>query len=367
MTMQWLPLIFLCVVSYLTTSLLVPLAHKINLLDVPDQRKDHAGRIPLIGGIAIYISVVLSSAIFFDLTIQLMGLLAISGVVTLVGLLDDKFRLPAKFRLWVQLLAGIALATGAKLYLTSFGNLFGMGLIELGFIGIPITAIAVAGITNAYNMTDGIDGLAASLSLVAILGLLAVVHTTASEAEVHILLFYGLSLCVFLVFNLQLFTRSREKIFLGDAGSMFMGFSIAGFMIYFSQGENAAIKPVTALWLVAIPLFDIVSAMIRRILKGKSPLVADKTHFHHILIKSGLTRRQALIALIIYSTVCAAIGITLNKMPESISLTLFIILFSTHLYAFRHAYRASKRIKRIVVVAKGLARKLAFWVSLKVS
>ncbi len=359
MITQWLPITFLCVVSYLTTSLLVPVAHKINLLDIPDQRKDHAGHIPLIGGISIYISVVLSCAIFCDLNIQLMGLLAISGTITLVGLLDDKFKLPAKFRLWVQLLAGIALATGASLSLTSLGNLLGIGAIELGIFTIPVTAIAIAGITNAYNMTDGIDGLAGSLSLIAILGVLALVYPSASRSEIHTLMFYALSLCIFLTFNLQLFSPSHQKVFLGDAGSMFMGFSVAGFMIYFSQGEHALIKPVTAVWLVAVPLIDMISTMIRRTLKKKSPFVADKTHLHHILVKGGLTRRQALITLVTYGAVCAAIGITLDSGPEAISLTLFLVLFSSHLYTFRHAYKATKQIKRLAVIIKGAARKLS--------
>ncbi|WIO75377.1 MraY family glycosyltransferase [Porticoccaceae bacterium LTM1] len=361
MLMQWLPVTFICVVSYLTTSLLVPLAHKVRLLDIPQGRKDHAGNIPLVGGISIYISVILSSAIFCDLNTQLMGLMSLGGLITLVGTLDDKYDLPAKFRLWIQILAGIALASGIGISLSSLGNLFGLGNIGLGIATIPVTAIAIAGITNAYNMTDGIDGLAGSMSLIAILGLLVLTYPTASDSEINLLSFMAASLAVFLLFNLQIIPSTHEKIFLGDAGSMFMGFTIAGLMIYFSQGENAAFTPATALWLVAVPLIDMISTMVRRILKKQSPFVADKTHLHHILVKGGLSRRQALVSLIIYGGTCASIGGALSSAPSYFSAALFIVLFLCHLYAFRHAYKASKQIKRLIVITRGLSNKLLNW------
>ncbi|MDM3872371.1 undecaprenyl/decaprenyl-phosphate alpha-N-acetylglucosaminyl 1-phosphate transferase [Porticoccus sp. W117] len=359
MSAHWIPIAFLCVTSFISTALLVPVAHKVKLLDIPHGRKDHAGNIPLVGGLGIYISVILGCTIFCELNRQLMGLLALGGLITVTGLIDDKFDISAKFRLMIQILASLGLATGAGLSLQSVGDIIGIGSIQLGLLAIPVTVLAVAGITNAYNMTDGIDGLAGSMSLIAILGLLITVYPRASESEINLLCFFAVSISVFLIFNLKCSRKSSKKIFMGDAGSMFLGFVIAGLMIYFTQKGNTQIKPITALWLIAVPLIDMVSTMIRRVLKKQSPLNADKTHLHHILIKGGLSSRQSLITIIIYSCLCAIIGISLSNVPQYISTGVFGLVFFIHLYILRHAYKASKKVKYLLlIIGKARRRKI---------
>ena len=180
MSAHWIPVAFACLASYLTTALLVPVAHKIKLLDAPRGRKDHAGHIPLVGGIGMYVSVTLSSTIFCELNSQLMGLMALSGLIMITGLFDDRYDIPAHPRLVIQLLASLGLATGVGLSIQSVGNIIGVGSISLGLFAIPVTILAMSGITNAYNMSDGIDGLAGSLALVALLGLLYAVYPSAS-------------------------------------------------------------------------------------------------------------------------------------------------------------------------------------------
>jgi UDP-GlcNAc:undecaprenyl-phosphate/decaprenyl-phosphate GlcNAc-1-phosphate transferase len=154
--------------------------------------------------------------------------------------------------------------------LRDLGNLVGFGNISLGIFAIPFTAITITGLCNAYNMVDGIDGLAGSMTLVSLVALLYLALGRAPDNEVALLAYLATSVAVFLVFNLTIRPFAHSKIFMGDAGSTFLGCAVAIAMIYFSQTHENVDRPATALWLVALPLMDMTSTMVRRISKGKS-------------------------------------------------------------------------------------------------
>ncbi len=153
------------------------------------------------------------------------------------------------------------------------------------------------------------------------------------------------SVGVFLVFNLN----AKNKIFMGDAGSTFLGCSVAIAMIYFSQ--NNVLQPATALWLVAIPMMDMTSTMVRRMTKGKSPFHADRTHLHHILMRGGLSQRQALIWIIVASAGIAGIGIGLERVwpqNDAISFVLFLLTLALYFkFIFKHAFKFARSIRRL--------------------
>jgi UDP-GlcNAc:undecaprenyl-phosphate GlcNAc-1-phosphate transferase len=161
------------------------------------------------------------------------------------------------------------------------------------------------------------------------------------------------SIGVFLLFNLTIRPFSKTKIFMGDAGSTFLGCAVAIAMIHFTQSRHAVIQPATALWLVAIPLMDMASTMVRRISKGRSPFHADRTHLHHILMRAGFSQRQALMAIVLVATVLAGIGIFLERVwPQSevVSFTLFLITFGLYFkFIFKHAFKFAKTIRRLSV------------------
>ena len=145
---------------------------------------------------------------------------------------------------------------------------------------------------------------------------------------------------------------------MGDSGSTFLGFVIGGLIIYFTQKGNTQIKPIVALWLVAVPANDMISTMIRRAVKKQPILMADRTHLHHILLKGGMTRIQALITLTLYSAICATAGIMLMAVEQHISFSVFCLVFFCHMYALKHAYMASKQVKRTLVVYRGVKKKI---------
>ena len=339
------------VLSILITRLLIPISHVVGLLDRPSGRKAHSGAVPLIGGISIYLSVALGSVAFLELSDKFIGVSLICGLVTFMGALDDRYPLQAGYRLVVQLVAGLAIASiGVKV--STLGNLFGLGNIYLGLIAIPFTAVAITGLCNAYNMVDGIDGLAGGLTLVAMCSLLYLTRGYAAENEVVLMAYLCTSIAIFLIFNLTV--RPKIKVFMGDAGSTFLGCAVAIAMIYFSQSGQNIINPATALWLVAIPLMDMVSTMLRRIDKGQAPFHAVRRHLHHILMRGGLSQRQALVCIILAATSCALLGIFLERVwpqDEAISFLLWLAVFGLYFkFVVKHAFKFAKRLRRSGIV-----------------
>ncbi len=350
--MQYLPsLAGVAIISFLLTRMLIPLSHFMGLLDRPDNRKVHTGSIPLIGGISIYLSVLFCAVLFLNLPEHFIGIALICGLVTFMGALDDRYPVHPNYRLLMQLIAGVTIATVGDVCLRDLGNLTGFGAISLGLLAIPFTAITITGLCNAYNMVDGIDGLTGSLTLVSLLALLFLANGRAAENEVALLAYMATSIGVFLVFNLTIRPFAKNKIFMGDAGSTFLGCSVAIATIYFSQSESNVLRPATALWLVAIPLMDMTSTMVRRIRKGKSPFHADRTHLHHILMRGGLSQRQALVTIIVAAASIAGVGIFLERVwpqNDAISFGLFLLTFTMYFkFIFQHAFKFARSIRRL--------------------
>lgn len=288
-------------VCALSIFLLTPLANKYELVDSPGSRKRHTGNIPLIGGLAIYLSILASVLIFLDQSELIHDFLIAISVVVLIGVMDDKFELSAKIRFFMQLLVAIFLAYKTDLQLDYFGNLIGLGDIYLGIFAGPLAIFSMLVGMNAFNMMDGIDGLAASLSLVCLTAIVLITHSSNLQL---IAVVVGAALLVFLAFNLEL-SKLTNKIFLGDAGSMMLGLIIAWFLIAASQSEIPDFKPVTALWLIAIPIIDMTSVMLKRVKRGESMLKADREHIHHVIMEMGFSSRSALIVIVSIAVLCA--------------------------------------------------------------
>jgi len=279
--------------------------------------------------------------LFTKLQIELLSIITLGGILTTLGTLDDKYGLSPKLRLALQFCAGGLLSYGAGIELQTLGNAVGLGMIQTGFLAIPLTAIGIAALANAYNMTDGIDGLAASLGIVAFVSLIVSLHDRLNPAELKVLSFYTLSLCIYLIFNFAIKPLAPSKVFMGDAGSMFIGFSIGALTIYFSQRAEYQLAPTTVLWFVAVPLYDMIATMIRRLRKGQSPFYPDRTHLHHLLMHLGLGSKQALAAILMFATTLGGIGVLINhyNVENYYSLAAFIAIFIAYLQVILHAWK----------------------------
>ena len=341
------------VASALAIWLLYPVSVRVGLVDIPRGRKQHQGAVPLMGGIATYCGLVIALVFYADSSIQPFYYLLCSGVIVVLGVFDDYLDLSVKLRLAVQTLVGLAMTISLDLHLASLGNLFGFGDITLGVLGLPVTLLAVIAAINAFNMTDGIDGLAGTLSLISFSTIAIFMALWGQQEHAILALLLALALLPYLACNLNLIPGRR--IFMGDAGSMLIGLSVIWLLIIGTQSESASFRPVTALWIIAIPLMDMIAIMVRRIRKGQSPFQADREHLHHISLRLGLSSRESLLLISALACIFACIGIIGEYLllPDWLMLLLFLLLFAIYLYLLQHIWRIishlrHKRLRRSI-------------------
>ena len=308
--------------------LAVWVARRSGLVDKPDHRKQHGGHVPLAGGMALFASL-LAADILFHLPPFGPLEMALMGVVFVAGLWDDWRELSASKRLLVQLVCGCLMVASANFVIFQVGDLLGFGPIGLSLLALPLTALAFAGMANAYNMVDGIDGLAATLALLP-LAALALLADSAGHPVYPTLVALMLPLLVFLCFNLGPDSRWLPKMFLGDSGSNLLGFIVCGLLIYLSQGESRLIPPVTALWLVAVPLMDMLATMLLRVCAGHHPMRPDRRHLHHLVQDLGAGSVAARYIIASYAVVLAVLGLALMQLPEFVSMYLYLAVFGGH-------------------------------------
>ncbi len=316
------------IAALILTRISAGLGARFGLLDKPDSRKLHVGTVPLTGGIGIFLTLLFGTFVL-GIAPYTYPMLAIACGLFAVSVFDDLRQISARARLLMQFGSGLLLASFGAIPIVNVGNLLAMGDIPLLYLTIPLTALAVAGLSNAYNMIDGIDGLAATTLALPLL-VLYLLAVQTGHGNSNALLLMLLPLGVFLLFNLGPDNKLLPKIFLGDAGSVSLGFLVTASLIYFSQGEKTLILPVTALWLVTVPLMDMLATMLRRYRYGRSLIAADRSHLHHILMDRGLGPRKVLLLLTTYATLCAGLGLLLEAIPEYLSLLCYFLLFCAH-------------------------------------
>jgi UDP-GlcNAc:undecaprenyl-phosphate GlcNAc-1-phosphate transferase len=316
------------IAALIITRVTASLGARLGLLDRPGARKQHQGDVPLTGGIALFFTLLFGTFVL-DIAPYTYPMLTIACVVFVIGVFDDVRHIRAGPRLLFGFGSGILLATYGNIAIINVGNLLALGDIPLLLLAVPLTSLAVAGLSNAYNMIDGIDGLAASTIILPLL-VLYLLAVQAGHPMATALLLLLVPLLVFLLFNLGPNNRWLPKLFLGDAGSVTLGFLVTASLVYFSQGENALILPVTALWLVAVPLMDMLATMLRRFRHGRSLMAADRSHLHHTLMDRGLSPRQSLVLIVGYAIFGATAGLLLEGVPEYLSLLCYFLLFCGH-------------------------------------
>ena len=345
LTATGIPAAFLSLIALFA---LHPFARLIQLVDMPDHRKSHTGAVPLIGGLSAFVGLFLAWMMSMPLAGGFGLYLFCSLLLVLLGAVDDACDVPARFRLGAQVALGAILSFGSGVYLTELGDLLGFGNIVLGWAGPLVTIAAVIGATNAYNMVDGIDGLAGSMSLVT-LGSLALLFSMSPGFTPEFVLAIAIimALLPYIAANLRL-PPFRTRVFMGDAGSMFVGFSVVWLLVNGAQPNTGAFRPVTALWVCAIPLMDMVAIMIRRARKGQSVMQPDRDHLHHIFLRAGFTDRQALLVITVFALALAGVGILGDVLhwPEWLMFGLFMAVFGGYSWAVGHVWRLLVLLRR---------------------
>ena len=261
----------------------------------------------------------------------------------MLGLYDDIKPLPFSARLIIQILTSWLVIIITDVHIVNLGDLLGFGDLYLSELGIPVTLFMVVGVCNAFNMIDGMDGLVGIVIFITLTSLSILLDFTGNASS----LYFGTVLAItFLTFNLGLFGK-KWKIFLGDSGSMWIGFMIAWTLVILSHGEEKVFPPVTALWFILLPLIDALSTFITRLWNKKSMFQSDRTHIHHMLLDSGLSQWKVLFVCFIISLISASFGIYAkeNSIPEAKQFYGFLTVWIFYLLLVKYPLVTSKKKK----------------------
>jgi UDP-GlcNAc:undecaprenyl-phosphate GlcNAc-1-phosphate transferase len=300
----------LVVAFALTTAfmfILRPIAIGADLVDRPGGRKSHIGDVPVIGGIAMFIGMFAGIHTLTGFDTGISSVMLGSLILVMVGVSDDMHPVPAAVRLIAQISTVLIMVYGADLLLYELGDPFGTGLISLGPFALIFTMAVTLTMINAYNLIDGADGLAGTLTLFALLPLAVV----AGPGKVNgaIAFIAGAVVIAFLLFNFPVPWNRRIRSFMGDAGSTMLGFTVVWVALGVSQGPERLISPVHCLWFAAIPIYDCLTCFVRRSLAGKSPFTPGRDHFHHTLLRGGLRLRRTLALLTGIQAIYSCVGL----------------------------------------------------------
>ncbi len=347
------PVIALAVTSGLILWL-TPVARAVGLVDVPSARKAHVGEVPLIGGLSIFAAIFVAmivSDIFRpdDLVPENFGPFYLAGMLLVIsGMVDDFVDLSPLKKLTMQTAATLTMIFGAHILLSDLGLLGNNNeLLTLGFMAVPFTIFATIGVINAVNMSDGLDGLAGTLSLVTLAGFFVATKMFGNGEDARHIVIIAAALVGFLLFNFRVPGRQSAVAFLGDSGSMFLGFALAWFAIKFSQGESRIFSPSAALWFLIVPLFDAVAMTTRRILNRKPPFGADREHLHHIFLLAGFTVSETVLIMAGISVFGVGVGLagTYYNVPEYILLSSFLVCGLLYLWMIMHSWSVMRFLR----------------------
>lgn len=336
---------YLCVylgstfLALIITPAVIWLAKRIDAMDRPGVRTIHRRPIPRIGGITIFASAILMLSLvllvdnamgqaFRNIFLQVMTLLIMAASVFLVGLIDDLYGLPARFKFIMELLgAGALCLVGVRIETIGMTDTF---ILHLGGWGCLLTLLWIVGITNAVNLSDGLDGLATGISAIACatIALLSINGDNVIMAVMMLALLGSLS--GFLVFNFH-----PARIFMGDCGSLFLGFTIAASSVMCMTKSSAIVGLTLPILALGIPIFDTLFSMLRRFLERRSIFAPDRSHFHHRLVSLGLKQRHAVIAIYLATLVFTGLGLFMMVSKDFNSLIIFCSVLLLILLLFR--------------------------------
>lgn len=319
-----MPFIISIVISLFMTPIAKKIALKVGGIDIPkDDRRVHKKPIPLMGGLAIYTSIIIASLIFLPIDKSLISIIIGGTIILISGIIDDIKGLSPKLKIIFQVAAAVVLIMGdIKIdFLTNPFTKTGT-LLHLNGLSIPITIFWVVGITNTLNLIDGLDGLAAGVAMIASLSFLLVANKFGYIPIMIMSSIVAGSCLGFLPYNFN-----PAKIFMGDTGALFLGFMLAALSIEGVMKSVATIAVVVPIIILGVPIFDTTFAIFRRLLNGKSIAEADKGHLHHRLLDMGFSQKKTALILYSISAIFGLCAVLIAKANSKRAVILAVIVF----------------------------------------
>ncbi len=320
-------------VAVLITPAVILLAAKTGAMDTPDARKVHKKPIPRIGGISIYaafmtamLSVMITTELESEVAFELTGLLLSGTLIFLLGIIDDYRNLPAKVKLLGQIIAASVLVFAFDVRIDFITDPFG-DYFYLEMLAIPATIFWIVGLTNTVNLIDGLDGLAAGVSVIAA----TTIFLVALQQDILLVAILTSSLAGaalgFLFYNFN-----PARIFMGDSGSMFLGFMLAGISVIGAVKCAATIALIVPILALGLPIMDTTFAIVRRYRGGVPIFKPDKGHLHHRLLGLGFTQRQAVLLMYVISALLGLSAVALTEVSPQFAILIVILVIVSVLF-----------------------------------
>jgi len=316
------------IISFILTPLARKLAFKVGALDIPkDARKIHKKPMPYFGGLAIYVAIISCMFVYMPHNEANISIMIGATIIVLTGIVDDMYGMPAKIKLIMQIIAAsIAIMGGVKIHFIT-NPLSATGMSLLRDLTIPITLFWIVGITNTINLIDGLDGLASGVASIAAATLLLTAALKGYDFIVmQCAIIVGASLG-FLPFNFN-----PAKIFMGDTGSLLLGYMLAVTSILGMVKSVAAVALVVPVFALGVPIFDTTFAIIRRYINKKPIMEADKDHLHHKLMRKGLNQRQTVLIMYFISMMLGLAAIIVSDADPRIGIVVIGVVVVLVLY-----------------------------------
>ena len=328
------------VTAFVLTPLVRRLAFKIKAVDVPkDSRRMHKKPTPLIGGLAIFAGFMVAVVAFSRIDREMLSIIIGACIIIAMGIIDDIHAISPLVKLCGQVVAALIPVLNGVVIQNLTNPFADSGTLHLGIFSVPVTVFWVVAIVNAVNFIDGLDGLACGVSAVSSITMFIVAYMVSDSAVVLAMAALAGACLGFLPFNFN-----PAKIFMGDTGSMFLGFILATVSVQGLFKMYAVVSFAVPFVALALPLSDIVFAVVRRVARGQSPFAADRGHIHHKLIDMGLDQKQSVLILYCLSIVLGVISVIMTKTGEGKLLILAIALIfavfialSAMLYSKQHS------------------------------
>ncbi len=339
---------YIFITSLMTAMIMIPsvskLAIRIGGIDKPDERKVHCTETPRLGGIAIFCAFLFSVLFFTDIDRQIKAFLAGAVVIFLTGLADDLTGLSPRNKLIGETLAATVAILSGGISMTTLGNPLGLGEIQLGLCAIPFTIFAVVGVMNAINLIDGLDGLAGGTSAVACLAFGVLSWNTGNTSLMTLVVALLGAIVGFLRYNTY-----PARIFMGDSGSLFLGYCMAFFSVMLLNRSGGTVSPVAPLMILGVPILDTLVVMGGRKLSGVSISSPDKTHIHHRLLDLGFAHRFSVLLVYGLSYLLAVSALLLHGTRDSIQASV-LMLFCIVLYSALHLLTTSENAQQFLLL-----------------
>jgi len=324
---------FAGVTTLMLCMLLMPLVSKLALtwdvIDHPDDRKVHASAIPRLGGVAIGVSFLVCCVLYIPVNFELVALLSGLIVILMTGIADDVWHLNPYVKLTGQIIACLVFIIISGDSIDSFGDFLGTGPVPSGILAIPLTVFCMVGVINALNMSDGLDGLAGGLSLIACFFLAYFAIISQYWLNLFLLTILAGSLLGFLYYNFH-----PARIFMGDTGSMVLGYVLSAICILFQNVDDVyPVYPISLALILGLPICDTLFVMSKRALQGGNPFYADNSHLHHRLLTLGISHPGVVTGMYLLMVCYGLLAIFLHPLAEwqqfYIGISFGIVLFAS--------------------------------------